>query len=164
MSFSDMICPLRGDEKIDLLLDYSAGRLGRDKAALLERHMDSCAACAAFRIEQTELWNALDAWQPEPVSPSFNRRLWQRIDAIQAAPWHWRLADALRFGAWKPAFPLTAAAVIIAAGFVLDHNGTVQPPRATSSAAVSEADQVERTLDDIQLLRQFDSASSSKPM
>jgi hypothetical protein len=94
----------------------------------------------------------------------FNRRLWQRIDAVAQAPWRQRLFDALRFGAWKPVFPLAAAIVLVAAGFMLDHQGTVlRPPGATDANGVSvnEADQIERTLDDIQLLHQFDSISAS---
>jgi len=157
-----MKCPLQSEETIDVLLDYSAGRLDRLRSALLERHMDACPACAAFRLEQTALWNALDAWEPEPVSMNFNRRLWQRIDAIAAAPWYRRFADAVHFGAWKPAFPLAAAAVLIAAGFMLDHQSSVPTQNSAAGAAgvsISEADQVERTLDDIQLLRQLDAAS-----
>ena len=102
-----MNCPLL--EQTDLLLDYTAGRLDSATAALFERHMENCTHCAAFRTEQAVLWNALDAWEPEPVSLSFNRTLWQRIDAIAAEPWYRRLIDGFRFGAWKPALPLAAA-------------------------------------------------------
>jgi anti-sigma factor RsiW len=156
-----MNCPLQAEDTVDLLLDYSAGRLGSAKSAILERHMENCAQCAAFRVEQTILWNALDAWEPEPVSRSFNRTVWQRIDAIAAEPWYRRLIDGFRFGAWKPAFPLAAAACIITAGFLLDHARTPAPAvvAGVSGVSVTEVDQVERTLDDIQLLRQLDSVS-----
>ena len=103
-------------------------------------------------------------WEPAPVSLDFNRRLWQRIDAAASAPWYKGLAEALRFANWKPVIPLTAAALVMAAGFLLDH------PRNGNQAqgvSVTEADQVEQTLDDIQLLRQFDGitpSASLKPM
>ena len=74
-----MSCPLQSDQTIDELLDYAAGRLDPTKAAALLSHMDVCAACAAFHREQAALWRTLDAWEPEPVSMSFNRRLWARI-------------------------------------------------------------------------------------
>jgi hypothetical protein len=123
--------------------------------------MESCARCAAFRTEQTVLWNALDAWEPEPVSLSFNRTLWQRIDAIAAEPWYRRLIDSFRFGAWKPALPLAAAVCVITAGFLLDHANapTSNSVAGASGVSITEADQVEKTLDDFQLLRQLDSAS-----
>jgi len=153
-----MNCPLQSEDTLDLLLDYSAGCLDRNRAAMLNEHMNRCTACAAFRAEQNELWTALDAWKPEPVGPHFNGQFWQKVDALEAAPWHRRVLDALRRGAWKPAFPLAAAAVLIAAGFVFDHHGNLAPKPATVNA--SEAEQVEAALDDIQLLRQFETDSS----
>jgi anti-sigma factor RsiW len=160
-----MNCPLQSEDTLNLLLDYSAGRLDTARTVALERHMHACSGCAEFRLRQTALWEALDAWEPEPVSMSFNRSLWQKIEAAAAAPWYRRLADALRFGAWKPAFPLAAAAVLIVAGFVYDHRNTETLAPSVSGVSVSEAEQVEKTLDDIQLLRQFDAASGdSKTM
>jgi anti-sigma factor RsiW len=147
-----MMCPLQTTET-DLLLDYSAGRLNAPEAAILERHMENCAACASFRSQQTAVWNALDLWEPAPVSVDFNRRLWHRIEAAATAPWYKSLADTLRFTNWKPVFPLTAAILVIAAGFLLDHPGATS---RVSGVSVKEADQVEQTLDDIQLLHQLD--------
>ena len=147
----------------DLLLDYSAGRLDRARAGFWNG-IWNCPACAAFRTEQTALWEALDVWQPEPVSAGFNRRLWRKIEAAAAAPWYRRFADAVRFGAWKPAFPLAAAALLIATGFMFDHHAErITAPASTavsSGVSVTDAEQVEKTLDDIQLLRQFDAAST----
>lgn len=156
-------CPLEFEENIDLLLDYSAGKLPAAKLSMLEEHMGVCSACAAFRVGQAEVWQALDAWEPAPVSMDFNRRLWQKIDAAEAAPWYRKLADSLRMGAWKPALPLTAAVFLVAAGFMMDHRTSVSFSQGTSASSsisdgvsVSEADQVEKTLDDLQLLRQLD--------
>ena len=108
MTNREMNCPLQSENTMDVLLDYSAGRLDESRRALLERHMRACDACAAFRLDQSALWSALDGWEPKPVSMDFNRRLWQRIDAIQTEPWYRRLALSLRFGTWKPAIPLAA--------------------------------------------------------
>lgn len=163
-----MICPLQTEET-DLLLDDSAGRLARrglDNAqtAALAQHLRSCPNCAAFRKEQKAVWDALDLWEPAPVSMDFNRRLWQRIEAAAAVPWYTSLAESLRFANWKPVIPLTAAILVIAGGFLLDHPGGKSPVPGVS---VSEADQVEQTLDDIQLLHQLDAVTapgSSKTM
>lgn len=162
-----MNCPLLSEDTADVLLDYSVGRLDPAKALKLEQHMTVCESCAVFRTGQAEVWAALDGWEPQPVSQSFDRRLWQKIDEAADAPWHRKLRDALRFGAWKPAFPLAGAVIVIAAGFVFDHQST--PPSTTSvspgsGVSITEVDQIEKTLDDIQLLRQFDAAASSRPM
>jgi hypothetical protein len=165
-----MNCPLRKEETAHILLDYSAGRLDTASVAGLERHMESCAECAAFRLEQAAVWDALDAWKPSPVGLDFNRRLWQRIDAADAAPWYKRLTESLRMAplhinAWKPVLPLTAAILLIAAGFLFDHPGgrSSAPGAAADSVSVSvsvtEAEQVEQALDDIQLLRQLNTAA-----
>ena len=162
-----MKCPLLAEETTDLLLDYSAGRLDRAKTAMVGSHAEACAHCATFLAGQAELWGVLDAWEPEPVSIDFNRRLWQRIEVIANEPWYHRLMEAMRFGAWKPVFPLAAAILVVAAGFVLDHQGGAAKSTgatAASGVSVSEADQIERTLDDIQLLHQFDSVPADGAM
>ncbi|MDQ1473939.1 MAG: hypothetical protein QOJ99_5419 [Bryobacterales bacterium] len=128
-----MNCPLLSEQTSDVLLDYSAGRLDAARATTLQKHVLVCDACSAFLAGQAEVWAALDTWKAPPVSISFNRRLWQK----------------LRFRIWKSAVPVAAAALIIMIGFVYDHK---------SQKSQMEIDQVERTLDDIQLLRQFDVA------
>ena len=158
-----MNCPLHSEETAGILLDYTARRLDEDSTAMLERHMASCAECAAFREEQAVVWNALDAWETTPVSMDFNRNLWARIDAAEAAPWYVRLGHSLRLGSWKPVTPLAVAALMMAAGFMMDHPANrAAGPAATAKVSISEADQVEATLDDIQLLYQFESAAEPK--
>jgi anti-sigma factor RsiW len=154
-----MNCPLQKLETRDILLDYAAGRLDAVRATGLERHMAMCSRCAAFRMEQTAVWDALDAWHPAPVSMDFNRRLWHRIDAANV-PWYRALGDSLRYSSWKPAIPLAAAVVVIATGFLLDHPGAKVSPVPGVSVSMTEADQVEQTLDDIQLLHQLDVATA----
>jgi anti-sigma factor RsiW len=149
-----MTCPLKVGET-DLLIEYSAGRLDASSAAVLEKHIEQCSECASLRMEQAAVWNALDLWEPAPVSLDFNRRLWHRIDAI---PWYAAFVEAIRFANWKPVMPLTAAMLLIAAGFLFDDPGGKASVPGVSS---KEATQVEQTLEDIQLLHQLDSAVSS---
>ena len=162
-------CPLRKEETADLWLDYSAKRLDAAGVAMLERHGENCLECSKFRMEQTVVWDALDRWEPMPVSMDFNRRLWRRIDAAANAPWYRSLADSLRFANWKAVFPLAATILVIAGGFLLDHPRNSAPGnrapgnRAAASiegVSVTQADQLEQTLDDIQMLRQLDGANT----
>jgi anti-sigma factor RsiW len=152
-----MNCPLQM-QSLDLLLDYSAGRLNAPARFALEEHMERCAECAAFRVEQTAVWEALDLWSPPPVTVDFNRRLWKRIDESANRPWYQALADTFRLADYKPLIPLTAAVAVIVAGFLLDHPSPMKP--ATGFTA-NEANQVEQALDDIQLLHQFDVAQNA---
>jgi hypothetical protein len=161
-----MNCPLKSEDTLDTLLDYAAGKVDTAKAGLLEQHLIVCADCTAFLAGQNEVLKALDAWEPEPVGIDFNRQLWQRIDAVDAEPWYRKLADSLSMGAWKPAVPLTAAVFLVATAFMMDHQTAVKvtAPNAGSGYAVSvtEAEQLENTLDDIQLLRQLDAAAGGE--
>ncbi len=143
----------------DILLDYVAGALAPAQAAGFERHAKECSRCDALVASQASVWRSLDEWKPEPVSAEFNRELWRRIDADAAAPsWTARLHF------WKQLAPLAALLALVATGFVMDHHS--QPPAAApASVAVSasEADQLERTLDDLQLLEAVDTATPARP-
>jgi hypothetical protein len=155
-----MSCQLKTDEHRDRLLAYSAGRLRGEELAKFEQHMRACPDCAAMGKAQSGVWNLLDVWEPRPVSQDFNRRLW--FDRLYLA-----VNDFLRPVFARPAFPLAAATLVIAAGFVLDHPGkslrgnTTQASAHVSSGEANklEFDQVETTLDDIEMLRQFDAKS-----
>lgn len=159
-----MNCPIRTEETAELLLAYTARRLDPAKTAILESHMDVCPECAEFRVRQELVWQALDAWDAPPVTSDFNRRLYQRIEFEAAAPWYRRLFTT-PWVMWKPAIPLACAALVVVAGFVFDHPVSVNSPAAPPSIRVSvtEAEQVENTLDDLQLLRQLDSSTAPAP-
>ena len=158
-----MNCPIRNEETADLLLAYTARRLDPAKTAVLEEHMNVCAQCAEFRAGQEMVWQALDAWEAPPVTPDFNRRLYQRIEIEAAEPWYKRLFNT-PLAMWKPALPLAAAALVVVVGFVFDHSAATPSPSpipAVRSVTVAEADQVETALDDLQLLRQLDKGANS---
>jgi len=142
----------------DVLLDYVAGSLNAAQAAGFERHAKECSRCDALLASQAAVWRGLDEWKPEPVSAGFNRELWRRIDA-EAAPPLW---SALRF--WKQLAPLVAVLALVVTGYMLDHRAqqAVTAPAAVT-VSTSEADQLERALDDLQLLETVDTASSAKP-
>jgi len=149
-----MNCPIKSQENTDWLLEYSAGRLDSEHAALMARHLETCPECARIVHAQQRVWNALSQWEPEPVSADFDRRLYRKIDA-QPASWIDRLFRPLR-PFWRPVVPLAAACLLIVAGVVL------HTPRASLNPADSQvrventsAEQVERTLDDMQMLREL---------
>ncbi len=158
-----MNCPLKRVETTYVLLDYSARRLDASRAAALGRHVEVCGECSAFLAGQTAVWDALDEWTPPPVSMDFNRRLWQRIDRAAELPWYRGLFNALGAANWKPVFTMAVAVLVIAGGFLLDHRGerAVTPNAGMPGVSIIEADQLEQTLDDIQLLRQLDSVAPS---
>jgi len=131
-----MDCPIRTQENREWLLDYSAGRLDHQHAVMVERHVEACPECARFVAEQRVVWEALGEWEPQEISADFNQRLYKKIDQVKPASW-------LRL------VPVAATCLLIVAGVAL------HTPTATPRVESVEPEQVERTLDDLQMLREL---------
>jgi anti-sigma factor RsiW len=158
-----MKCPIETQENAELLLAYCARKLDPETQITLERHLAICPACREFQTSQQAVCEALDAWDAMPVSADFDRRLYQRIEQEAAhASWWSRLVQPFR-----PMFegsmmgrsvPLAAAAcLLVLAGIILQQpNGvSVSEDLTVDRAEVIQVDQVERALDDMEMLRQF---------
>jgi hypothetical protein len=151
-----MRCPIETQENAELLLSYSARRLNPDSTAILEAHMELCPACREFRDGQRALWEALDQWEARPASPDFDRRLYRKIEEHEQQGWWARVFGSMRPMMLRPALPLAAmACLVLVAGFIIDEPGKMLVPSAEVPQAVHEVEQVERTLDDLEMLRQF---------
>jgi len=165
-----MKCPIESQENAELLLSYSARRLDSENTAALEAHMSNCQACREFRDSQTALWAALDQWEARPVSADFDRRLYRKIEEQQQLGWWARIFGPSRPMFLRPALPLAATAcLLLVAGFIIDTPG-MRPAPVAETPQVREVEQVERTLDDLEMLRQFNlvapasEADESRPM
>jgi hypothetical protein len=150
-----MRCPIETQENAELLLSYSARRLNPESTAILEAHMEVCPQCREFRDSQRSLWEALDQWEARPISPDFDRRLYRTIEEQAQAGWWQRFFGPARPMFLRPALPLAATAcLVLVAGFIIDNPVKVTTPVA-ENPQVREVEQVERTLEDIEMLRQF---------
>jgi anti-sigma factor RsiW len=145
-----MNCPIRTQENRDWLLDYSAGRLDVQRSAVIERHMEACPMCARFVAEQRVVWDALSQWEAPDLSAGFNRSLYQKIDQAQPSSWLQRLLQPL----WRPTIPIAAMCLLIVAGVAL-HTPTAGVSPVHPRGESVEPEQVERTLDDLQMLREL---------
>jgi len=149
-----MNCPIKTEENKEWLLDYAAGRLDGERAVAVKRHVEACHECARFVDAQQVVWNALSQWEPQAVSDDFDRRLYR---AIEARPVSWvdRVLGPLQ-PLLRPVVPLAAACLLIVAGVML-HTPQVAVNPGDSQARVEkiEPEQVERTLDDIEMLREL---------
>ena len=163
-----MLCPINGPMKSQqeaaLLLDYCAGRLNEGSARDLERHMAECAACTEFVAAQQALWNAMNDWHAPEVSADFDRLLARRMRETNSSSWIERMRHALRPTLARPAFALAAVCLVMVAGLLLQNPRTGVVPADDSHARVEkiEPEQVERALDDMQMLRELSSAPSTE--
>lgn len=155
-----MNCPIESRDP-EILVAYAAGELELETACALERHLEGCAACRLMAADQAVVWKALDAWEAPSVSPDFDRRLYRRIDDGVRLTWWERLTRPFRPMPLRQALPLTASAgLLLMAGLLLQHPTPVAP--AAPPGQIVRANQVERTLDDLELLRHFNAADTAQ--
>lgn len=149
-----MRCPIQSRDNAEILLAYCDRKLDVESMLLLERHVAECAACREVLDGQRAIWAALDQWEAAEISPDFNRRMWQRIEASESAGFWRRLFQPPLQWALKPSMPVAAAAVVLVAGLLLRAPGNLPPaPRVVSDAV--DIEQVERTLEDLEMLREL---------
>jgi len=151
-----MNCPVQDRENAEVLLEYCARKLPSSSIAEFDRHLESCPECSKFASAQQHVWSALDMWEAEPVTDSFDAKLYNRIQAFEEKSWWKRLiGDGV---AWKPALSLGAAcAALVVVTFI----HPVKPPGGTPSyrektkVETVEVEQLERTLEDLEMLKQL---------
>lgn len=151
-------CPLQtGDEGATLLLGYLDRQLDPETTSQLDRHVAQCESCARLVEGHRAVWSALEEYRPVAVSADFDDRVMARIAAEE--PWWRRLLPAARgLAGWKAAMPVTAAAcaLLLAVGVWRGPHETPAAPAGSDSAAVAaEAQLVEDTLSDVEMLRQL---------
>ena len=153
-----MICPSRelnrGTEATDLLLSYCARTLDPEAESRLKKHLVECSECRELVKAQQAVWDALGEWEPVEVSPEFDRKLFARIAEEERTPWWSYLLRPVRSFALKPALPLAAACLTLAAALVMRTPGVIESPVQSKMEKV-DIEQVERTLDDLDMLTQF---------
>jgi len=150
-------CPFENGNGAEVVLAYGARTLAPDESAAFERHMSACARCRELAAAQRSVWSALDAWTPEPISSNFDEKLYQRILEEEHSPWWQRLLRAN----WslRPAMPVAAACGVLIAAFLLrSPEPTLAPP--SGSPPKVRIEQLERALDDIDMLKQLAVESS----
>lgn len=162
MKNTHMICPLQtGNE--DVLLDYCARSLDAGRRALLEQHMSHCAECASMARQQAAVWNALDAYDADPISTGFDQALFARIEAAErVSPWQrlWTSVQDYLQGqpVWKPVLSLAAASAVLAVVFLVQDDHTHSGAHhAKAVVDVRDIEQAERALEDLEMLRQLES-------
>jgi hypothetical protein len=154
-----MQCPSRRKEDADLLLSFCAQTLEPEKSDSLLRHIAECQDCRTFTEAQLAVWDLLDAWEPAPVSPDFDTKLFARIALEQAAPSLWqRIASPFSSLSWKPAFSVGTACIALFAVFL------IRSPEASHFTPMVEKvdiEVVERSLDDMDMLTQIEPEPSA---
>jgi anti-sigma factor RsiW len=146
----------------EILIEYCAGTLSSETAAELKSHISGCPECRSFTQSQQQVWAALDQWETEPISSDFNGRIYKRIaETERPSPWRGWLA-------WRPVLGVAAACAAVVIALVVNSPGdrqvAITPPAAaahveSSRAESVEPEQMERALEDLEMLDQLSSSS-----
>jgi hypothetical protein len=157
-------CPLAsGQEDAELLLDYVSRKLEPELMDVFSRHVAACAACREFTVAQTAVWEALDAFEAEPVSEDFDRALWAKIEQQESRRWWRRGWDWLTSAPlWQPAIPV-AAMLLVAVGLWVQPGSDPAGGAVTKAEASLDAEQIDNTLEDLEMLQQFGLTESGAP-
>jgi anti-sigma-K factor RskA len=155
-------CPARTKEGTQVLIDHCTGMLEAEVAAVVERHIEQCVACREFCRAHARVWSALDAWQAEPISESFDASLLERIEAgDRPSRWQWIWHPLAVFG-WRPVLPVAAAAIVVVAVLLMRAPNGTNTPVVGKNVEVVDVEQVEKALDDIDMLKQLYAAPQAE--
>lgn len=148
-----MECPMKTDQAGELFVSYAAGVLPSETGEALEWHLEACDVCRGAAQAQKSLWSALDLWQPPEVSSGFDQALFARIAVEAERPWYRRWLA----GGWtpRPALPVAAACAAILAVLVLKGPLPLHTSDVPAQTKQVDIEQVERALDDIDMLKQL---------
>lgn len=147
-----MRCPIQSGEWDELYVGYVARTLPVQTRASLDFHLAECEECRALAAAQSSVWAALDSWEPAEISPHFDAALFERIAFEESHPWYSKWLQGWSF---RPAMPLMAACAALILALLL-HTPAAEPKPDGAKVQQSHVDieQVERALDDIDMLKQ----------
>ena len=154
-----MDCPQRNSDGVELIIAYGARTLDPANEAAFERHLEVCASCREMAAEQRTVWSALDELTPLPVSSNFDAKLYQRIAEEEQYTWWQRLFRAN--WSWRPAMPVAAACAVLIVALLVKNSGPTVVPQQSAQPNL-QIEQVQRALDDMDMLKQVGEAALEK--
>lgn len=148
-----MGCSFKSGVAAELVIGYAAGTLDPATTADFEAHLESCQSCRELAAQQQAVWSSLEHWKPLPVSPDFDQKLFRRIAEDPQGVW-WRQ---LLPPSWSlvPVLPVAAAAAVLFAAFLLKEPAHFLAPAAEGQPRPRIEQQVQRALDDMDMLTQI---------
>ncbi len=157
-----MLCPQQNERGAEVLIGYSAGTLQPQAQLEFERHLSVCEKCRDLEAEQQAVWETLGEWRPTPVAAQqFDKRLYARIAREAALPWWRRALRANPSFAFRSIVPVAAACTALAVTFLVKEPAMRYSVQNNDRQKVS-IEQVERALDDMDMLKQMSFAASSE--
>lgn len=145
------------EQVLDRILSSTGPPLNDADQAEFDRWIEDDAELQTMHEQQQMLSEAMDLWQVDDPSDTFDQAVFARInEAVDEQPAWWQ-----RFfiASWKPALTAGFAAVALLVGVMLfDYDATPVESQVAVKAAPDAAyyEDIERALDDMEMLVDFD--------
>lgn len=147
-------------DSAETLFAYIDGTLAPAETQALERHAASCESCRKLIDGQRAMWSTLDEWEAPELTPDFNRNLHAAVAEESRRSFWSRLAE-IAAAYLTPRNVLVPAGALAAVVMGVMLTRPVAPV-VEQKAGLDEVKQIERTLDDLDVLTTLDTALASE--
>ena len=161
-----MKCLAKNENDGMVLMEYALDKLPLAQRTLVAEHVHSCSDCSTVVAAHKSLNSSFDLWEPDAISRDFDRKLFTRIMEEESRSWK-RFLPQFAVPAWRSTFMPAAALCAAMFAAALLHTPAVAPVPVKDTAhhlELSEVEQVESTLEDLEMLRQLSVPSASKKL
>jgi len=117
----------------ELLPDLAAGMDASTREPEVEKHIASCANCAAHLRDLQKTMALLDEWQAPEPSPYFDTRLQARLREEMARPSAGWLSAGWLSWVRRPAWAISLAAVIFAGALLVGNKSYISQTEAIAT-------------------------------
>jgi len=117
----------------ELLPDLAAGMDASTREPEVEKHIASCADCAAHLRDLQKTMALLDEWQAPEPSPYFDTRLQARLREEMARPSAGWLSAGWLSWVRRPAWAISLAAVIFAGALLVGNKSYISQTEAIAT-------------------------------
>lgn len=150
------------EQVLDRILGSTGPPLSDADQAEFDRWIEDDAELRTMHEQQQMLSEAMDLWQVDDPSDTFDEAVFARInEAADEQPAWWRR---FFFASWKPAFAASFAAVALLVGVTLFDYDAMPSASQVAVKAAPDAEyyeDIERALDDMDMLVDFDAFPES---
>jgi hypothetical protein len=138
------------------ILEFMDGRLKETERAVVQKHLDACAACRVRATEFSAVTDLLDELPLIEPSPAFDVRVRARIAAEPVKQSWWsQLAASLRP---SPRIAFAASALLLATVFISYRGIAPEPP------AIPQDEADAAMMQDLSVIEDHDTLSNFEPL
>ena len=140
------------EQALEIILDPRGGPAeGSPERRALMAFLEDSPELRETYSRQRKVWESLDLWEEVEPSAGFDRRLMAEIERDEALPWFARWTPH-----WRPSFAVGLAALVLVATAITGRQPGLVPEPLEIAEDVEYVEEIHETLDDLEMLADFD--------